>query len=133
MSLASPFIFNFSKIMNLVSARRSGVTFAQSSAKVTKSALSLCSPKKQKITAKISSGLKSGRVYIVLPRFINICLSVIFRFLLSAIHRLLTEHLCLKRLFSKDTADIYRFNKTLLVCAPLRGAVLFTDSYSDIR
>ena len=67
------------------------------------------------------------------PKFINICLSVIFRFLLSAIHRLLTEHLCLKRAFSNDTADMYRFNKSLLVCAPLRGVVLFTDSYSDIR
>ena len=67
------------------------------------------------------------------PFFINHCLSVIFRFLLSAIHRLSTQVLCLKIVFSRDTADIYRFNKSLLVCAPLRGAVLFTDSYSDIR
>ena len=53
-----PFIFSFSKIVSLVSARRRGVTFAQSSAKVTKSALCAFSPKKQKITAKVLSGLK---------------------------------------------------------------------------
>ena len=67
------------------------------------------------------------------PLFINFCLWVIFRFLLSAIHRLSTQVLYLKIVFSRDTATLYRFNKSLLVCAPLRGAVLFTDSYSDIR
>ena len=43
-----PFIFSFSKIVSLVSARRRGVTFAQSSAKVTKSALCGEKPKEVK-------------------------------------------------------------------------------------
>ena len=64
---------------------------------------------------------------------INLCLSVIFTFLLCAIHRLLTAHLYLKQPLSNEAAALYRFKQSVLVCAPLRGVLLFTHSLPDIR
>jgi hypothetical protein len=62
------FIFSLDYVVSLVSTRAvEAVTFAQSSAKVTKSALCCEKPKKQKITVKVSSDLKPGRVYVALP------------------------------------------------------------------
>ena len=38
-----------------------------------------------------------------------------------------------KTAFSNVSAGLYLFNRSVLVCPPLRGAVLFMISYSDIR
>ena len=51
------------------------------------------------------------------PFFINHCLSVIFRFLLSAIHRLSTQVLCLKIVFSNDTATLSLLYTLYLACS----------------
>ena len=63
---------------------------------------------------------------------VNMRLSVIFRFLLCAIHRLLTAHLYLKQPLSNKAATLYRFNQSVLVWNTSLS-LLFTYSLPDIR
>ena len=89
--------------------------------------------KHRKSPPELSSISQCGSLSRSLLRPYNHCLSVIFRFLLSAFHRLSTRVLCLRVAFSKDAAAFYCFNRSLLVCTPLRGTLLFTHSLPDIR
>ena len=96
-------------------------------------ALCLHIPKVLKITARLSASPLLGDNKLISATYLILYQSVILRFLLSALHRLLTELLYLKQPFLSVSANRYRFNQSVLVCAPLRGAVLFMNSYSDIR
>ena len=126
-------MFGFCETVSLVSAQGAvPLTFVGCDKSKQKHACA-CSPKVLKITSRLSASPLLRDSKLISATYLILYQSVILRFLLSALHRLLTELLYLKQPFLSVSANRYRFNQSVLVCAPLRGAVLFMNCYSDIR